>query len=168
MAMTQGQQAAATMKVGISNYVAASALGVIGGATALYTYVSQNFDVPGSFDVLMFLALAALVLSIVLGGSGSDTVANQVAQESWAGQSLQRFNLQAILTLLGLILVVLATIIGVNADPKKDEGDARLGRLSQTVGELHRSTEAQATAQQRLEQSVTRLRDQLSKESSGP
>jgi amino acid transporter len=125
------------MKVGISNYVASAALAVIGGAAALYTYISQTFNPPTGFDLLMLAALACLVISIVLGGRGADDATAAVANDTWTMSSSGRaFELQAVLTLLGLILVLIATFVGAMSDRRESSVEARVERLEKQVRHL--------------------------------
>lgn len=121
---------AASMKVGTSHYVATSALAVIGGASALYTYISQTFEPSTGFYVLMVLGLVALVLSIILGGRGADDATAAVATGSWSfSTGADVFNLQAILTLVGLVLVLAGTIVGAGSNRMQSTVEARVGVL---------------------------------------
>jgi amino acid transporter len=128
---------AAAMKVGTSNYVATSALAVIGGASALYVYVSQNFEPTASFYGSMLLGLALLVASIVLGGLGADDATADVAKGSWSLSSGgDYFNLQSVLTLLGLLCVLAATGLGVSSDRRESTVEARVTTLEQQLRQL--------------------------------
>jgi predicted MFS family arabinose efflux permease len=132
--VSEGKRQAASMKVAISNYVASAALAVIGGAAALYTYISQTFEPPRAFWVLMVLGLACLVGSIVAGGLGADDATVAVADDTWTmNTSGGKFNGQAILTLVGLILVILATLIGASSDRRESSVEDRLEKIEQQI-----------------------------------
>jgi hypothetical protein len=149
--MDENERQAATIKVTISNYVATAALGVTAGAAVLYTYISQNFVTPTIFHLLMVGAVAALVLSIVLGGAGSDTIADKVAHDEWRKTThLSSFNWQAILTLLGLLLVLGATVIGVGSDRQQSNVDKQLDALSHEVGGINGRLHEQSQTIHRL------------------
>jgi len=109
---------AASIKVGISNYVGSATLAVIGGAIAVFTYVQANFSVTREFYVLFGAAVASSVLSLIVGGRAANTTAQAVAGKSWNdATSKSGYNFQAISSLLGLGLLVVATLIGTTAPP---------------------------------------------------
>jgi preprotein translocase subunit SecG len=143
------------MKVGISNYVGGAALAVIGGAAALYTYISQTFDPSGLFDVLMLVALLCLVASIFLGGRGADATTVAVANETWTTRSAGNdFNLQALLTLLGLLLVLGATVLGAMSDRRESNVETQVKTLEKQVDHLQIEQDAQLST-------LAHLRDAL-------
>jgi hypothetical protein len=127
---------AAPIKVGISNYVGSAALGVIAGAAALYTYVSQTFEPPTCFDIVMVIAVVLLVAAIVFGGLGADNTANDIAAGKWSTASAGSwFNFQALATLIGLVLVLVAAAIGANSQRREGAVEERVTRLER---QLHR------------------------------
>jgi hypothetical protein len=139
-ALSDGKLQAASMKVGISNYVASAALAVIGGAAALYTYISQTFDPPDAFWILMLAGLVSLVVSIFVGGLGADDATHAVATGNWTtNTSGNRFNYQSMLTLLGLILVLLATWIGASSDRRGSSVEDRLDKVEQQLKKIEAS-----------------------------
>ncbi|HET9591302.1 MAG TPA: hypothetical protein VFP17_00140 [Solirubrobacterales bacterium] len=128
---------AASLKVGISNYVASAALAVIGGAAALYTYISQTFDPGNGFWVLMLIGLVCLVVSILVGGLGADDATHAVATGNWTTSSSgNKFNYQSILTLVGLILVLTATLIGASSDRRESTVEERLEKVEQQLRKI--------------------------------
>jgi hypothetical protein len=135
--LTDDQRTAATIPAGISNYVASAALAVLAGATALFTYVSQQFDAPSSFDWVMVFGAGALVVGIFLGGVGSAKLTRKIAAGTWNPDNrIGAYNCQAIFTLVGLVLVLIATAIGTTADPSTDRTDQRLDKLERAVQKL--------------------------------
>src|SRR4029077_12385022 len=145
--MDENQRAAASMKVGISNYVGSAALAVLAVAAGLFTYISQMFQPPFSFYLLMVLAAGCLVFSLILGGGGADEVTGKVAPGTWSNQSTSQFNLQSIMTLLGLVLLLAATAVGATARTQASVSQQQLTTLSQTTGKLQRSLEVLTTSQ---------------------
>lgn len=161
--MTEEERQAATLKVGISNYVGSAALAIIAGGIALYTYISQTFDVALGFDVLMFVALGALVIAIFLGGLGSDQLSAHLAAGTWTKDTRgQLYNFQALLTLLGLLLVLIASIIGVSAEQRSQSTDRRLDRLTGDIARLEVQLRNQSATVEELQRQVRQLRGQSS------
>jgi hypothetical protein len=133
----ESKNQAASMKVGTSNYVASAALAVIGGAAALFTYISQTFDPPLGFDLVMLFALLCLVGSIVVGGLGADDVTSAVADATWTKSSAgAKFEWQAGLTLLGLVLVLIGTWVGATSARRESGLEERVQRLERQVKTL--------------------------------
>lgn len=138
---------AASIKVGISNYVGSAALAVIAGGAALYTYISQTFEPPTCFDVVMVIAVVLLVVAIVFGGLGADNSANAVAADNWSKDSAgQWFNLQAVLTVVGLVLVLVAAAIGANSQRREGAVEERVTRLERQVDRLEAQPERRASS----------------------
>jgi hypothetical protein len=137
---------AASIKVGISNYVGSAALAVLAGAAALYTYISQTFEPPTCFDIVMVIAVILLVAAIVFGGRGADKSANAVAAGTWSTNSAgESFNLQALLTLVGLVLVLIAAAIGANSQRREGAVEERVTRLERQVHRLETQPERRAS-----------------------
>ena len=137
---------AASIKVGVSNYVGSAALGVLAGAAALYTYISQTFEPPTCFDIVMVVAVILLVAAIVFGGLGADNSANAVAAENWSSDSAGPwFNLQALVTLVGLVLVLVAAAIGANSQRREGTVEERVTKLERQVHRLEVQSERGAS-----------------------
>ena len=157
--MNEDQRLAAGLKVGISNHVASAALAVLGGGLGLFTYISQSFAPPSSFYALMGAAAAMLVASIWAGGDGAARTVSAIAGGSWSDKSLPQFNWQALLTLLALIVLIVATAIGVSSakvsagtDRRVERVEKQLTTLSSTVTDLRRG---QTQLRQRLRRGAT-------------
>lgn len=124
--MTEDERQAATLKVGISSYVGTATLALIAGVVAIYTYVRQYFEAPWAFSVVALVAVLLLVSSFVLGGKGADKTAERVGQGTWNHQTkTPEFEGQAILTLIGLIALIAAAMIGT-LSPSKPASDPQL------------------------------------------
>ena len=122
MPLNEEVRQAATMKVGISTYVATAALAVMAGTLVIYTFVTSSFQVAWLFHALIFLGLLLLVLSVFIGGWESGRITDALADSNWdpkdakKGKFGGRFSQQAMLTLAGLVVVTLATVTGVGAE----------------------------------------------------
>jgi hypothetical protein len=108
------QRQSATLKVSISNYVGTATLALIAGAVALFTFIQQNYNLPWFFYLFMLLALATLVASFISGGLGADSTVKAVASGDWSKKT-PAFNIQAILTLFGLIFILVAAGLGLTS-----------------------------------------------------
>ena len=119
-AMKEHEIQAAAIKVGISNYVGTAALAVLAGAVALFTFFKQNYDPSIVFYVAFVVAVAALVASIFLGGRGANATAYYLADGTWTKDTrMADFDLQATLTLIGLILTVASAVLGTTSSPHR-------------------------------------------------
>jgi hypothetical protein len=150
MAMDENERQAAAIKVGISNNVATAALAVLAGVVGIFTYISQAFAPAWTFYLFISLATAALVLSIILGGAGSDSTVGLVAKGLWKNQKTPSFNRQAYLTLFGLVFLLVATAIGATSNASVSETE-KIETLKKQVSALQQSIttlESQAKALQ--------------------
>lgn len=168
MALSEEVRQAATMKVGISTYVATSALAVMAGTLVIYTFVASSFHEPRLFHGLIFLGLLLLVLSIVIGGRESGRITDAIADEDWKPENTKRgyfggpFSEQAILTLVGLVVVTAATITGVASDSEKSGTDKRIDDLIGQVQTLEDEVASRHKQVDRLARDVRRLQRRLS------
>jgi hypothetical protein len=137
MPLTEDRRAAAAIVTGISNYVATAALAVLAGAVALFTFVTQ-FHKPGTaFYITIAAGAILLVAAIFVGGKGSQAVAESVGDETWdSSADVCEYDWQAILTLLGLVAVIAAVVIGVTAPERSDALAQRVLRLERQVTQL--------------------------------
>jgi len=138
----ENERQAATMKVGISTYVATATLALLAGTLGIFGYVKQNFQSGGVFQGLVVTAIAILVLSIILGGRGANQTAEMVASGSWvSGTSNGNFNGQAISTVVGLLLVIVAAFVGINSKPVTTMSPPAHENPFRTPGDFHHDHE---------------------------
>jgi hypothetical protein len=115
-ATNENERQAAALKAGISSYVGTATLAMLAGGVALFTYVQQNFNVSGVFYGFTAAAGVLLIASFVAGGKGANTTASELAKGTWKkGTNTPAFNVQAILTLLGTVALVVATVVGTSS-----------------------------------------------------
>jgi hypothetical protein len=120
---------AGALAVSLSSYVSTASLAVLAGAFAIFTYVSQNFQLDLSFYIPITLTALLLVASIFAGGKGSAWVIDRIANGEWTPKPRNRcYNNQALLTLFGLVFLMVATVFGVSSSPQESPDTARLDR----------------------------------------
>lgn len=169
MALDESVRQVATMKVGISTYVATAALAVMAGTLVIFTFVAASFREPWLFHVLVFLGLMLLVLSVYIGGRESGRVTDQIAADDWDPQDTKqgmlggRFSQQASLTLLGLVVVTVAAITGVSSDPEESRTDERFDHLLSEFRSLELRAASTHKEVEELSREVRRLRARLSR-----
>jgi hypothetical protein len=169
MPLSESVRQAATMKVGISTYVATAALAVMAGTLVIYTFVTASFQESWLFHALIFLGLLLLVLSIVLGGMASGQITDAIADDNWDPSSTKegplggRFSQQAMLTVVGLVVVTVATIIGVGSASEMSRTDERIDDLVGDVHILQDKVEATQRQAERLAREVQRLQRRASR-----
>jgi|SRR5690349_23075727 len=133
---------AASMQSSISSYVATAALAVLAGAVALFTYASQTFRLHRGFYWLMGAGLVFLVASLVFGGAGSAIVAKKVNDGTWnSSTKVSEYNSQAWFSLIGLLLILVGTGVGLASPPQSSDTDTRIHRLSREVSTLKQEVE---------------------------
>ena len=118
----ENERQAAALKASLSTYVNSATLAVLAGGVALFTYVQQNFQGLAFFYALTVIAFILLIASFIAGGRGANTVAEQLAAGTWTKDKKARaFNWQANLTLLGTLVLIVATAVGTSSHrPTKD------------------------------------------------
>jgi hypothetical protein len=154
MATNENQRQAAVIWVGISNYVGTAALAVLAAVLALFTYLSQNYDVGALFYCFMALSAGLLVVSLAVGGSVADEVAASVSKGSfpkseWNDQAPSGFSAQSMLTFLGLLALLVAVGVGATSHRQTSDTQKQLSELTRRMGGLEqtlKTSEAQNAA----------------------
>jgi hypothetical protein len=135
---SENERQAAVLKAGISTYVGTATLAVLAGGVALFTYVQQNFNVSGVFYGFTATAGVLLILSFMAGGKGANTTAEKLANGTWKkGTETPEFNLQAVLTLLGTVALVVATVVGTSSHRLTTTKDPCVALLSRELAMPH-------------------------------
>lgn len=148
--MNDSQRQAAAIKASISTYVATATLGVLAGALALFTWISQTFVPPTSFYVFIGLAVLLLVASIVVGGDGQDALVAKVAKDEWKNKPIDQFSFQSFLALFALIFVVVATVIGATSSRSSTETDRQLRALDRNLAAIEHTLTSDKTLASQL------------------
>jgi hypothetical protein len=104
------------MTIGLSGQIVQAALGVVAVQAVIATWVIDRRVHLTWFYVVSACAVGALLLSIIVGGRGVAEIIGKGYHGTWLIRTKRhKFNAQAILTLLGAILVVVSVFLG---DPK--------------------------------------------------
>ena len=149
--LVEDRREAAILQASLSNYVATAALAVLVGVAGIFTYVSQTFDPSFIFYILIASTALSLVVSIFIGGKGTDVVVEQIATRSWTPNERNgRYAAQATLTLLGLVLLLISTAVGVTAPRQQSTLEGRVDRLAREVASLTVATDKQQPGSERL------------------
>ena len=119
MTEPQGQEdrrSAANLAVTLSGLVVTAALAVLGAQAVVVTFVIDRRDDLLGFYAVSVCGMVALVASIVLGGRGIWEIVSGGFDGAWRVTTQHgKFNFQAILALVGAILVATSAFLG---DPK--------------------------------------------------
>jgi hypothetical protein len=109
---------AASIRVGISNYVGTASLAVLAGVVAVFTYYQQNYRPMVAFYVFVAGSGVAVIASLIVGGRGAASVARAVAKGTYAragdakAAGASEFDLQSILSLLAVVLAAVGVVCG--------------------------------------------------------
>lgn len=97
----------------LSSYVITAALAVLGAQAVVATFVIDRRKDLTAFYGVSAAGTAALILSIVVGGLGIYEIALAGASGNWKVTTRHgKFNVQAILALVGSVLVVISAFLG--------------------------------------------------------
>jgi hypothetical protein len=113
MATDEDRRAASNLVTTLSGYLITAALAVLGAQAVVVTFVIDRRDHLTSFYYVSGFGMAGLVGSIILGGAGIDEIVVEGAKGNWKIRTRRgKFNWQAILVLVGAILVAVSAFLG--------------------------------------------------------
>jgi hypothetical protein len=118
------KRAATGIAVNLSSYLITGSLAVLGAQAVVVTFTLDKKENLIAFGVVSFLAFVSLIGSIYFGGKGIDELTKSGYRGEWAITTRGgRFNSQAILTLVGVLLLGISTLLG---SPKDATAEKRL------------------------------------------
>ena len=136
----EDKRAAVNIETSLSSYLMTAALAVIGAEAAVLTFVLDKREKLGSFYFVSGLGFLLLVASIYHGGRGIMEVYKNGFAGKWGVQTSKRdFNRQAILSLLGVILVFASVVVAMciaTPKPQKPSLAATCDSLKMGLPEL--------------------------------
>lgn len=124
---------AANMRASISTYVSTVALAVLGAEGALYTYYLEHRLVAPWATGAFIVAALAIVVSIFLGGKGTNTLSSRGYYGDWDIFALAgTFSAQSLFALLSVVLLAAVMFWGTGPlpPPKADTAANLLRRLN--------------------------------------
>lgn len=111
-------RAASNLTTTLSGYLITAALAVLGGQAIVVTFVIDKRNQLEAFYAVSAVGTASLVCSIILGGAGIYEIVHAGARGEWKVSTKGgKFNLQAVLALLGAVLVVASAFLGHSKPP---------------------------------------------------
>lgn len=107
------------MAVGIAGSMTTAAIAVLGIIGAIVTYIASNYQDLTAFYILAALSALALISGIWQGMRGIAELTNKGFQGEWLVETKKgRFDKQSLATLIGLLLLGAAVIVGFMAPTK--------------------------------------------------
>ena len=130
------QRSAASIATSLSTFIMTASLGVIAAWVAILTFQLDKREHLAWFVILSIIGLASTLASMVVGGRG---IAN-VFKEGWNGTwdlngGKKFFDWQAILALLGVILVAVSAACGT-AKPERPAVSSPDPAVQRTIDDL--------------------------------
>ena len=123
---TDDRRTASGLVTALSSYVITAALAVLGAQAVLATFVVDRRQHLTAFYVVGACGTTALVLSILVGGSGIYEIISAGALGDWKIRTRRRkFNAQVWLALIGTILVIASAFLG-DTKPSSDAPQERV------------------------------------------
>jgi hypothetical protein len=124
----EDRRAASNLTATLSGLLVAVALGALGAEAAVFVFViDKRTHLLGAY-IVSGIAVVLLVCSIFLGGVGISQMVSKGAKGNWIFQTplgkFSPFNAQAVLVLVGGVLVVVLVFLGdqTSSDPGKTPG----------------------------------------------
>lgn len=106
-------RAAATLVATLSGLLITAALAVLGAQAVIATFIIDNRQRLFWFYTVSGIGTATLILSIICGGLGIDEIASAGFRGKWQIRTRNGvFNWQAVLALVGTVLVVGSAFLG--------------------------------------------------------
>ena len=107
------KRTASGIAVNLSSYLITGSLAVLGAQAVVVTFVLDKRDHLLIFALISILAFVSLIGGIVVGGKGIYELGRRGYDGTWDVVARSaRFNLQALLTLAGVLLVAISTLLG--------------------------------------------------------
>jgi hypothetical protein len=107
------------MAVGVPTSITTAALAMLGIIGAIATYIASNYQDLTAFYILISTSAIALIWGVWQGVRGITELTNKGFEGEWLVETKKhRFNKQAGATLLGLIVLGVAVIVGFTAPSK--------------------------------------------------
>ncbi|MED5514790.1 MAG: hypothetical protein VYB81_18780 [Pseudomonadota bacterium] len=112
MSLNEDKRAASNLMTNLSGFIITANLSMLAIQGASYAFVATaNEQVAYCYNFLSVLAFCCFVVSTIAGGKGITKTATDLANSSWTIKTASNiFNFQAIVSFLGVILFLFASI----------------------------------------------------------
>ncbi|NQY65481.1 MAG: hypothetical protein HRT38_17550 [Alteromonadaceae bacterium] len=142
MPSNEDKRAASNLMTNLSGFIITANLSMLAIQGASYVFVagaSNQTSLP--YNILSILAFFCFVISIILGGKGITETATALSNSSWGiSTAKNKFNGQAILSLVGILLFLTASILFTDRPEDKNDTTKELvnniSSLNQKLSEL--------------------------------
>ena len=112
----EDRRQAATLAVGIAASVTTAALAVLAAASIVITFIVGKYHELGAFYVVIGISTILLVVSIVVGTHGIAEITKNGFSGNWLTKTGKKlFDWQAKITAGGLVVFVVAIVVGLQA-----------------------------------------------------
>lgn len=148
------------MVAGLSSSVTSAVVAVLGAGVVITTYVSDKYTHLFWFYVVMAFAAAALVRSLLVGGSGVYEIAEDGFEGNWKTKTdKRRFNKQVSWMMTGIALLLVASVVGLSATRRESDSASTqaIRNLTKEVDGLQAQLERLSKAQARARKAERRL-----------
>jgi uncharacterized membrane protein len=113
-------RAAATIATSLSGFVMAGALALLGAEAAIFVFLLDKKMISFWLWGLLLLCFCSLLFSCYLGGRGVWKIYADGAKGTWRTTVGGLFAFQFVLSLLGLILLIVSSIVASSAPVKQE------------------------------------------------
>jgi hypothetical protein len=139
MLLNEDKRAASSLMANLSGFIITANLSMLAILGASYAFVAGGSNqTTMAYNILLGVASVLFVISIITGGRGINDTASALSNSSWHIKTASnKFNAQAILSFLGVVLFLIASIFCVeNKDSKNDELMVVISTLNDQLSEL--------------------------------
>lgn len=168
MTLNDDNRAASSLMTNLSGFIIMANLSMLAIQGASYVFVAgESNQATLSYNILSVLAFLCFITSIIGGSKGITETATALSNSSWTIKTAtNKFNFQAIISLLGVLLFLVASIFFT--ENKKDEANvtevfaAEISSLNIKLSEIVDSMKNNQTGNiRRLENNVDELQRDL-------
>ena len=139
MPLNEDNRAASGLMANLSGFIITANLSMLAILGASYVFVAGgNNQTTITYNILLGVAFVCFVISIIAGGKGINDTATALSNSSWTiATATNKFDVQATLSLLGVVLFLIASIFCIeNKDSKNNELVVVISNLNNQLSEL--------------------------------
>lgn len=134
------KRTASGISVNLSFYLITGCLAILGAQAAILASVLDKREGLLWFGIVSGTSFVCLIAAIVVGGKGIYEITERGFKGEWEISTQNGlFNRQAVLTLLGVILLAWSTLLGT---PKPDVPNSQILQLNREISEVRKQLAA--------------------------